>query len=671
MRLSVATNFDPLLIEELKAFPVFELFGKLREDATGGGRAPYQLSPISKKRFADHVDQARRRGLGFNYLLNASCQGNREMTRRGQRELEKLLDWIAKIGVTSVTVASPYLLSLIKTRYPGLSVRVSVFSGVDRVRKARMWEELGADCIVLDSILVNRELCTLERIRKSLSIDLELMVNNNCLSGCALSPMHMNALSHAGQSWHENRGFFIDWCFLKCTEMKLRDPVNYVRSEWIRPEDLHVYESMGYDLFKIAERDIPTPLMVTRVRAYAERRYAGNLLDLIQPYAFSAVDEKDRYYQRGPGWFLRFFLRPGLVNPARMLLLKRLADVRHMTRPIQGKEPVYIDNRLLDGFIERFREKGCIGEECEQCRWCHDFADRAIRIDEVSRTRALRVYDELFQSLNGGSMWRYLGKGKEEAFSLKLGDHVDSPERKRFYNEQHFAAAANRYDIATRAMSLGRDPSWKRHLVSTLPDIDAPHCLDLACGTGDVTFLLAGKYPDGNIVGLDISDQMLELARERNRYANVSFEKRDMAATDLPDESVDIVTASYALRNAPDLTRAIAEITRILKPGGTAAILEFSKPGGRLRQKSLTRLLKIWCGFWGLLLHGNVEIHGGCVSTSLDVFPPRENLKERFHENGLDETYVRRYFLGIVELTILSKRALLSPEKEVFNAHRS
>ncbi len=63
----------------------------------------------------------------------------------------------------TLTVATPYMLKLIKIRYPRLKVRVSVFSGVDRVRKAQMWEEMGADCIVLDSILVNRELKTLSR----------------------------------------------------------------------------------------------------------------------------------------------------------------------------------------------------------------------------------------------------------------------------------------------------------------------------------------------------------------------------------------------------------------------------------------------------------------------------------------------------------------------------
>jgi collagenase-like PrtC family protease len=276
------------------------------------------------------------------------------------------------------------------------------------VRKAQMWEEMGADSIVLDSILVNREFSTLEKIRRLVKCDLDLLVNNNCLSGCALSPMHMNALAHAGQSCNVNDGFFIDWCFLKCTEMKLRDPVNYIRSEWIRPEDLRLYEDMGYDRFKLAERDIPTPVMAARVKAYAERRYEGNLLDLVQPYGFHGVKGAGEGNRRGIAWLLRFFFRPTLANPVRMLHMKRLADLLSMARPASGTPLVHVDNRALDGFMERFLKKGCREEDCEACRWCHEFAEKAVRIDEAGRALAIAACDEIFRALHEGDMWRYL-----------------------------------------------------------------------------------------------------------------------------------------------------------------------------------------------------------------------------------------------------------------------
>ncbi|MGE5189231.1 MAG: U32 family peptidase [Gemmatimonadota bacterium] len=412
MRLSVATNFDPALVEAIRGYPVVEVFGKLREDAVGGGRAPYQLARVTRRELAEHVRQARRAGIGFNYLLNASCLGNREITRAGQRDIEDLASWLCEIGVESATVASPFLLRLLKTRYPALKVRISVFGGVDRLRKARMWADLGADGIVLDSLLVNRELQTLARIRRSVSCDLELLANNSCLSSCAFSPSHMNALAHAGQSWHCNGGFLIDWCLLKCTEIKLRDPVNYIRSEWIRPEDTALYEDLGYDFFKIAERDIPTAVMETRVKAYAERRYDGNLLDIVQPYAFGPVAAGGRRHRRGIGWLLRYAIRPRLANPARMLALKRLADALNMTRPVAGPPPVFVDNRALDGFMERFRTEGCRDVECEECRWCHRFAAQAVRLDGAHRDRALRAFDALFEALDRGAMWRYPGEDR-------------------------------------------------------------------------------------------------------------------------------------------------------------------------------------------------------------------------------------------------------------------
>lgn len=414
MKLTVATNFDPALVEGLKPYPVVELYGKLPQDAVGGGRAPYQLARITRRRLAEHVRHARANGIEFNYLLNASCLGNREITRRGQGELDALLGWVQEIGCASVTVGTPFLLKIVKSRFPKLRARVSVFAGVDRVRKAQMWEELGADCIVLDSLLVNRELETLRQVRQRVRCELELLANNHCLQSCAMSPMHMNALAHSGQSWHPNGGFFVDWCFLKCCQMRVENPLNYIRSEWIRPEDVHVYEALGYDRFKIVERDIPTPVMLKRVKAYAERRYDGNLLDLIQPYAFKDAPDDRRYYKHGLDylrWVLKYALRPRLVNPARMMLLKRLADVRHMTRPVEGDPPVFVDNRALDGFIERFQGKGCRDQDCESCRWCHRFAEKAVRVNPAQQRQALDAYREIFAALDSGDMWRYAPGG--------------------------------------------------------------------------------------------------------------------------------------------------------------------------------------------------------------------------------------------------------------------
>jgi len=239
-------------------------------------------------------------------------------------------------------------------------------------------------------------------------------------------------------------------------------------------------------------------------------------------------------------------------------------------------------------------------------------------------------------------------------FALKIRDHLDVPERKKLYNEAHFAEAAPRYDLATRAMSLFRDASWKARLVGSLPLVRAPLCVDIACGTGDVAFLLAKRYPEGRVEGLDIAEPMLAIARDRNRGRNLFFHRQDMCATGFPEESVDIVTGSYALRNAPDLTRAVEEIRRILKPGGTAAFLDFSKPRNACFRIPKQILLRTWCGFWGLLLHGNHEVHG-YIAASLSAYPDRNALLSLFGENGFALVSSQRFFLGITELLVFRR----------------
>lgn len=239
-------------------------------------------------------------------------------------------------------------------------------------------------------------------------------------------------------------------------------------------------------------------------------------------------------------------------------------------------------------------------------------------------------------------------------FDLRFNDYIHRPERRRYYNERHFAEAAPRYDLATRAMSLGRDGAWKRTLLAALPDSPSPLCIDLACGTGDLTLLLAEKYPRGRIVGLDLTGPMLALARRRNRHRNVRFTRQDMGAMAFAGGSADVVTGSYALRNAPELGRTLDEIRRILKPGGVAAFLDFAKPQTRCLQAPEYWLLRTWCGFWGMALHGNPEIHA-YIASSLKVFPDRSHLRELFVDRGFEVTASRAFFLGITELLVLRK----------------
>ena len=163
-----------------------------------------------------------------------------------------------------------------------------------------------------------------------------------------------------------------------------------------------------------------------------------------------------------------------------------------------------------------------------------------------------------------------------------------------------FTRVAAEYDLATRAMSLGRDRRWKQRLVARLPELRAPRCVDLACGTGDVALALSRKYPDGEIIGVDLTPPMLELARARIRRENIRFLQRDMCRLELPAGWADIVTGSYALRNAPVLETAVAEIRRVLKPGGWVGLLDFNKFAAQPWQVMQLAVLKLWGGARGV-----------------------------------------------------------------------
>jgi len=233
-------------------------------------------------------------------------------------------------------------------------------------------------------------------------------------------------------------------------------------------------------------------------------------------------------------------------------------------------------------------------------------------------------------------------------------DYLRTPAAKREYNELLFAEVAKRYDLVTRALSLGRDQAWKRVLLESLPASLAPVCVDLACGTGDVSFALAQRYPQGTVCGIDLTPEMLQIAQARNRFPNVTLELGDMHHLPFPSASIDIVTGSYALRNAPSLTVALQEIHRVLRPGGTAAFLDFSKSPNRLLQRLSFTVLYVWGSFWGLVLHRQPAVYA-YIAKSLWHFPDRESLRRDLAHVGFTEVFSRKFYFGTLEIITVSK----------------
>ena len=241
-------------------------------------------------------------------------------------------------------------------------------------------------------------------------------------------------------------------------------------------------------------------------------------------------------------------------------------------------------------------------------------------------------------------------------FAYNARTDLCEPDRKRRLTHGLFTLLAPAYDRINPLLSLGRDRSWKQALVRALPDLAQPCCLDLACGTGDLAFLLARRYPAGRILGLDLAEKMLELARRRNTHPHVSFVCADMTHTGQATAGVDIVTGGYALRNAPDLAAVLDEIARILKPGGVAAFLDFSKPASRPMQRLFYVLLRAWGGFWGWVLQGQPALYT-YIADSLRIYPDRPTLHRLLAARGLTVLQSRLHYAGMLETLLVRKAA--------------
>jgi demethylmenaquinone methyltransferase/2-methoxy-6-polyprenyl-1,4-benzoquinol methylase len=145
-----------------------------------------------------------------------------------------------------------------------------------------------------------------------------------------------------------------------------------------------------------------------------------------------------------------------------------------------------------------------------------------------------------------------------------------------------FSKIAGRYDVFNAMASMGIDRSWRRELVRTCALTPSSRVLDLASGTGDVAFALANLGHPAEVVATDFVPEMLAVAEtkaaENPPAVPVSFSVADAQELPFDDESFDVATVAFGVRNFPDRPRNFAEVLRVLKPGGRYVILEFSRP---------------------------------------------------------------------------------------------
>ena len=414
MNLSVATNFDPRLLDLIKDYQVKEIYGSLSKGDLGSALPAIFLPLVTKDTIEKRVIEAHKRDIEFNYILNTQCSKNMEYQRRGFKKIISLLEWISSIKIDTITVSLPFLIDIVQNNFPELKTKVSVLNRVNTLQKAKFYEYMGVDAITID-VDQNRNFKLLKLLSDNLDVELSLLLNNLCLWNCPYASYHATTASHTSQS-----GRYDNYCEFNCRLIKSKDLSQMIKSRWIRPEDIPLYEEIGVHDFKIGGRTQSINFLVRAVRAYSTNHYDGNLYKILNTSQKANYKDKSRskikeyIYQFGKKnilnlpihllkvifLFLSYLSNQKLNKIARMLAFMSPELVRTNLKIFLDQSIPYIDNRKLDGFLDYFKKRNCSLMNCEECKYCEQYAKYAINYSEKERKKIALYLNRNLEILN-------------------------------------------------------------------------------------------------------------------------------------------------------------------------------------------------------------------------------------------------------------------------------
>jgi collagenase-like PrtC family protease len=356
---SIATSWSDALLDGLVSLNGLhptacfsEIYGAHRTSITGHGRPAYRLPQVESETFEQHVRRALGLGLRFNYVMNAPDFGGREKESGWLCEVSRLLAYLADCGVTGVTVSHPVLLQFIKREFSDFRINVSVIAGVDTVAAARNFEDMAVDVINLNPFTINRDFDALHAIRQAVRCELELYANIPCLDHCSRRDAHYQYSGRASRAAGAAE-VIQDPFLMRCSHTFLSEPAEFLRSPFIRPEDIFAYREVGIDIIKLSDRTEATEFLLQTARAYAGERYDGNLFDLIFRGGRKIRAGLGLVQPGIPGQAIPIVIRNPVLNELgfiRQIQKLRGVDLAAFYRTAAARAVIYTDPPAIEGW---------------------------------------------------------------------------------------------------------------------------------------------------------------------------------------------------------------------------------------------------------------------------------------------------------------------------------
>ena len=224
--------------------------------------------------------------------------------------------------------------------------------------------------------------------------------------------------------------------------------------------------------------------------------------------------------------------------------------------------------------------------------------------------------------------------------------------------ERMFDSIAPTYDTLNHRLSLNIDKGWRKRAIKQLLPFAPKTVLDIATGTGDFAILAAQMLQPSRLVGVDISQRMMDIGQKKVAEAElqgiISFEKEDCLSLSFADETFDAITAAFGIRNFQDLDRGLTEMCRVLRKGGHLSIVELTAPISAPMRWLFKVYSHTFLPLYGRLISKDKEAYRYLTAT-IEAFPQGDRMVDILRKAGFSKASYRRLTFGICTMYFATK----------------